>query len=705
MRSRWFVLMLAAALVPPASVYAMDIPLTVEEPTGVARSAEPVSGGIPLPAGQFKPEQAFSLLDGTRPVPVQVVPLVVDERGFLHWVLVDFQTDLKAREKKTFTLRTQAGTAQPPKPLKVTQDASGVRIDTGVVTLTLSADKPFGLFRAEAGGKPVLESGQASYTDAFDGKRYVADQPDTVAVEYAGPLRTTVCLKGRFVGDTPNKFQWIARVTAWAGRSDVHVKYTLSNSNREHYAYRAVKDSSVEIRLSAPSAGVILGAAKPVAAGGDAALTQGLRAGFAGSAKAVAADKALWTSAAKEVPEGWIATTEPNRVQVVDLYFTDDPARRLAAANGALVLTGVTERFMGEYVDDLQAQIDALLDKQRAAADAEAKKAFDPPIRDLRTKINAVGLPFRARVRWVPDCTHLSSQYLIDVLAPADAAALSHTAARAKARVWAMAPPAWYFETESLSVGKFGTQADELKAYDLWGWKYDPRRVPTEPGARIPRYIRSEDNHYETEEDIVESLLLMYLRTGRRAFFDATEAWANFHLDLQAWRTDGWRWMDGGVWWYNGPYGNKPQRLADPVTGQRNTIPSGEADSTSPPSTPPAPPTSMNSPSPRPAIATTGVKASPTGSASPAIATPSKPPSTSSSRTTTRSAAPSARPPARPTPSPATSPAPPTSPTPRAWSPRPTPSSARPATTSPASTSSARCASRADSSTPPDPSP
>ena len=41
----------------------------------------------------------------------------------------------------------------------------------------------------------------------------------------------------------------------------------------------------------------------------------------------------------------------------------------------------------------------------------------------------------------------------------------------------------------------------------------------------------------------------MYLRTGRRAFFDAAEAWANYFMDLQTWRTDGWRWKDGGVWW------------------------------------------------------------------------------------------------------------------------------------------------------------
>ncbi|MGQ9663208.1 MAG: hypothetical protein ACUVWX_12860 [Kiritimatiellia bacterium] len=66
---------------------------------------------------------------------------------------------------------------------------------------------------------------------------------------------------------------------------------------------------------------------------------------------------------------------------------------------------------------------------------------------------------------------------------------------------------------------------------------------------------------------------LMFLRTGRRAFFDAAEAWANYFLDLQTWRSDGWRWKGGGVWWHGGPAGNSPQRAADPVTGVRNSLP------------------------------------------------------------------------------------------------------------------------------------
>jgi hypothetical protein len=53
----------------------------------------------------------------------------------------------------------------------------------------------------------------------------------------------------------------------------------------------------------------------------------------------------------------------------------------------------------------------------------------------------------------------------------------------------------------------------------------------------------------------------MYLRTGQRGWFDLAKAWARYHMDLQAWRTDGWRWKDGAVWFpQGGPQGNRRVR-------------------------------------------------------------------------------------------------------------------------------------------------
>ncbi len=298
-----------AGLAACAAAGEFEVPLSVEEAAGVDRPGAVASGGIPLPEGRFKTDQPFAVYAGGAELPAQVLPLVVSERGFLRWVLVDVQVDLKAKERKELVLRAAAPAAKPAAALKVTDDAAGVTVDTGKIRFTVARDKPFGLFASvEAGGKPVVSGGEVSYTDGFDGKKYPADKPAGVAVEYSGPVRVTVCAKGRFAGDEQTKAQYIARVTAWAGRSDVQVKYSIANSNPDHYCYRALKESAIALKLAAAATGTVLGAAKPLEAGAAGWLASGLRPGAAASAKAGDGEKETWVSAGKgEVADGYLA--------------------------------------------------------------------------------------------------------------------------------------------------------------------------------------------------------------------------------------------------------------------------------------------------------------------------------------------------------------------------------------------------------------
>jgi hypothetical protein len=509
----------------------LSVPITVQEPSGIARTAEPVSGGIPLPWGVYKKGQPFALYDGNKAISLQAIPHVVDEKGFIRWLLLDFQTDLKPNEKKTFTLKT---VGEIPRAVVLAREVGGnVAINTGKVALAIAKNKPFGLFTTAA-----VTGGEVSYTDAWSKKTHKAGVPESVVVEYNGAMRATVCVKGKFIGDDQTKMGYVCRITAWAGKSAVHVKYSLANSNSVHYAYRQIGDSSITLKLAGGVKGTLLGASKPLAAGADASLKQGLRASSAGAAKATDGGKAVWTSAgSKDMAQGWIlAKTGAANVYASDIYFRDDPARQLAVKNGSLVLTGSTERYDGK------------------------------------------GAPHRAKHRVLFDCSHHTSEYLIDLAAPADGAELGRMANAARRFCHAMAPPAWYFETESLAVGKFGTQKDEIKANDTWGWTYKPGSAPTSPGykIRVPRYVLGVDVHFDTEEDVAESLVLMYLRTGARNFFEAGHAWTNYYCDRGMWRTNGWRWKDGGVWKRSGPLGNRPQRGKDPVTGSRNYCPGGK---------------------------------------------------------------------------------------------------------------------------------
>jgi hypothetical protein len=179
MTMRTLLIALAAALLA-AELRAgeFELKLTVEEPAGLARKAEPACGGIPLPAGLFKKDQAFAVYAGGTELPAQVLSLVVDEKGFIRWLLVDVQVDLGAKEKQELVLRAAAPAAKPASALNVADDAAGVTVDTGKVKFTVAKDKPFSLFSAvEAGGKPVVSGGEVSYTDGFDDKKYLADKP------------------------------------------------------------------------------------------------------------------------------------------------------------------------------------------------------------------------------------------------------------------------------------------------------------------------------------------------------------------------------------------------------------------------------------------------------------------------------------------------------------------------------------------------
>ncbi|MGQ9663415.1 MAG: exo-rhamnogalacturonan lyase family protein [Kiritimatiellia bacterium] len=540
---------------------ALDIPLTVFEPAGVTRVSEPASGGIPLPWGQFRQDQAFVLLEGEREIPLQTLPLVVDEKGYLRWILLDFQTDLEPRQKKAFVLRTVAPQVRPKTGLKITNTADGIALDTGKILLRVSRTAPFSLFSAvNVNGVPVIRGGEVSYTDSLDGKTYVADKPSSVDVEYAGPLRATVKVAGRFVGDEQTKLTYVARITVWAGRSDVHVKYSLANSNEEHYTWRRIKDSSIVLKFASNASSALLGTATVREAELPCWIQQSARvfkaaihgddnlgsaswlhrtpgASSPGGAKAWSAGKEIWSSAgATDRAQGWIAVKVGGALVCVnDLYFVEDPPRRLSVAIDAITLSGIVEPLEG------------------------------------------IPIPFADKHRWLADRSHLSSQYQIEFLAPGEASELSALSARVRNRLHVMAQPAWYFETGGLAVGTFGTQADELSCYDKWGWQYNQSEIPTAPAGQwrnMARWQGGDDNHYTSEQDSVEALLLMYLRTGSRSFFDACETWANYFMDLQAWRTDGWRFKDGGVWWTTGgPLGNSPQRGKDPVTGLRNGVP------------------------------------------------------------------------------------------------------------------------------------
>jgi len=546
MADRSLLLILLGALVLTAPITAaapFEVPLTVTESAGVARAAEPVSGGVPLPKGRFPKGQvlALSRADGEE-IPCQTLPLVVETDGTLRWVLLDFQDDLPAGRTARYILRARRPAATPATRLRVRDEPSGVTVDTGRARFRVSRAKPFGLFDTVAvGGRAVVTGGRLTCTQLYGRtgwddpapwkrRALTAGPPESVRIVYNGPLRATVEVTGHFADD-PHKLGYRAWITAWAGHSRTQVKLTLCNSNPDRYTLIALAGASVSLALAGEGGEVVLGAARPVTSPREGWLHQGLTTGGDSvSAKAGGpGGKVLWEGSGKERAAGWIARRGASAVFACDRLFASDPARRLAVTKDSrLVLEAIAPWF-------------------GAGTDRRGRP---------------VGRPWYEEHRWLFDCSHHSSEYLLDFDLPEPVPAAGDQLARAsRNRLWVLAPGAYYSRCEATGIGRFGTLADELTCYRNWGLTA-PAAEPAAPGDAAPdAFVPFEDNHYESEADSVEALLLMYIRTGKRAWFDLAEAWARYHVDLQTWRTDGWRWKDGAIWFpQGGPLGTRPER-------------------------------------------------------------------------------------------------------------------------------------------------
>ena len=490
----------------------------------MARTAAPVTSGICLPRDTFPADQPFSLWDGETEIPLQTAPLVVETNGTLRWVLLDFQLSPGAGEKESLMLRTGAPHARPALSLRCQETGEYVTLDTGRLRLRVSKTSPFGLFtEAVMDGRSIAAGGEVDYVEARTGRRFSAGPPSSVAFESRGPLRATVRVDFTYACEGQPGLQGITRITAWAGRTDLRVQHILANSDREQVRHACIERASLGLRHSlGGSADHLLGAGgspMPLSGAESTWLHQGLERRSDGraltnAAAAGAGGETRWTGAGAD---GWIELRKGERgLWICDRDFSVDPPRRIEAGGERLTLDYVARKFPGTR-----------------------------------------GAPFRSDHLWLYDLSHRGAEVWMDFAPAGDPAARARAA---RARLVALAPPSWYSQCDAFGVGPFGSLEDEIAVYRRWGWSYEekqlPRRAP-DPQA----FVRWEDNHYESEADSAEALLLMAIRTGQRGYFDAGEAWARYHANLHAWRTDGWVYDDGAIWFpQGGPLGTKPAR-------------------------------------------------------------------------------------------------------------------------------------------------
>ncbi|MBZ0269167.1 hypothetical protein K8I85_13520, partial [bacterium] len=209
--------------------------LQVREEDGIARRAEFVRTGIPLPQGRVRHPDRLALLDGEgRRIPLQTETLDRWSDESVRWLLLDFAVDLEARGEAVFRLvETDEAPVEPRDGVGVTvrTTTSGVFIDTGAVQFALDSGTVFPFRSARAGGVELLEAGAALQCRDAEGRVRTAET-ESVDVECRGPLRATVRLAGAFPEDGAPPLHFEARAHFHAGSATARLDVSVTNPRR-----------------------------------------------------------------------------------------------------------------------------------------------------------------------------------------------------------------------------------------------------------------------------------------------------------------------------------------------------------------------------------------------------------------------------------------------------------------------------------------
>jgi len=217
------------------------------------------AGGLPLPAGAVRPDQAFAATGpDSKQLPTQCEPLAYWPDGSVKWLLVEAILPPRVDRITLEPIHSRQVGPADSAFLKVEKDRAGYRADTGPLRFHVGPDA--GGFLAEA--VLVLPDGKTIELLRNDGRRwqldyYIADRPgriathalmpagtmdrsrleiDAVELERSGPIHCTIVLRGRYLherlgrsfpgrGAIPSRVD--IRIHAFAGQSYIILEHTF----------------------------------------------------------------------------------------------------------------------------------------------------------------------------------------------------------------------------------------------------------------------------------------------------------------------------------------------------------------------------------------------------------------------------------------------------------------------------------------------
>jgi len=251
----------AASLPASPARAALPVPITVQETllpgvTGLARSAGPVTVGIPLEESQGITSVSQLGLSGASAG--QFRELARYPGGAIQWVLVDFQSDVAAGANSAAVSLTSGGGNFGGADLATDQGTS-ISIATGTATFTVRKS-PFRLFDQVAVGATSLVSAGSEGVVVVDGAggRFTSanDTGASVAIEENGPVRAVVRASGTLKSSTGARLcEYLVRLHFFRGKSYVRAWVSLRNAKASPATAFTFRNAEVVVPL-APGPGL-----------------------------------------------------------------------------------------------------------------------------------------------------------------------------------------------------------------------------------------------------------------------------------------------------------------------------------------------------------------------------------------------------------------------------------------------------------------
>lgn len=196
---------------PADAAYGVPVPsqlkVTVRETAGIARSAEVVRSGVPVPRGSnLKSTAGFAVVDAAnQPIPADFkitarwnAPLS-DAAAPIQWMLVSFPATVGARATATYRIVTDGSVANPApaRPIYLTQNGSLITVDTGAAIFRFGSNSG-ALFDEVVLDNGTRVIGGGSLTLRSNGTAASHTTTRKVWIEHVGPLVASVVITGAY---------------------------------------------------------------------------------------------------------------------------------------------------------------------------------------------------------------------------------------------------------------------------------------------------------------------------------------------------------------------------------------------------------------------------------------------------------------------------------------------------------------------------